>query len=408
MVRDLQNVLGKFEKLKKKYVLENENILPANKKLINGWLIKKEDELKSRKGRERADELRWSKTINKYVLLLRNIGEWFDKPFNKLTEKELKGFYERFEKGEIKCKTGKPFARSTRKDYYNKVFKSGFGEFCGIQEKCQKIMILENSEDEEVKFFEYEDLNAMINSYNNVVAKTLLCLSFDLCLRVGETLNLLKSDFERRYNRNTKQNYYYVRIRKECTKSKKERRISTLLPETTKLLDRYLKTIKNSKDLLFTFSYGNALKIVQRAAQRANVVTKPDGKPVAPHDYRKSGATHWLKKGMTIDKVKARLGHKPSSRVIDRYVSYLGLDQEEIVTEIQQGDIKDLENAYKETRELLAVQVENNKQVQEDMGKLQKQHSALLEHFDKRKKYDEFMDKFIDNPKIKKILESKV
>ena len=220
------------------------------------------------------------------------------------------------------------------------------------------------------------------------LTKNVQLLSFDLCLRIGETMNLMKSDFEKRYNENTKQHYYKIRIRKDITKSKKERRISTLMKESTNLLDRYLKSLKKD-EILFPDSYENYRKMIQRISVKNEVKCQPDNNPVTPHVLRKSGATYWLRRGFSIDQIKARLGHKPSSRVIDAYVSYLGLDEEQSVEEIQTGDINEMTKKYNESQEQKIVQDERLKFLEEKLAKLE-------------------MDKELDLEKLLRVLRNKI
>ena len=380
MIRDIYKTMNKFEKGKLNTILNNKNIHNHNKKLLDKWLIQKKNELRSKKGFEIESEIRWSKTIIKYLRQCKNVGEWFgDKYLDQLTKKDIEKFYNDFESGKIKNKLGNPFTRKSKDDYYSKIFKRGLGEYLGINQICKKIMIREPESTAEVKFFWQEDLDVLIKETKKLKYKIFMAISFDLCLRVGETIQLTKSDFEKRFNDRTKQHYYKVRIRKEITKSKKERRISSLIPMTTELLDKYLDQLKSNDELLFPDSYENYRKVVQQISKRAGVTTQPDAKPITPHVFRKSGATHWLKRGFTIDQVKSRLGHKPSSRVIDLYVSYLGLDEEKSVEEIQTGDISEMTKKYNESQEQKIAQDERLKFLEEKLTKLEKDKELDLE-----------------------------
>mgnify|MGYP003646219885 CR=1 FL=1 len=380
MVRDLYGQVGKFKNSVLNTITNNPDISEYNKKLLVKWLHEKKSQLQSRKGIEIESEMRWSKTIAKYVCQAKNVGMWFpDKKLDKLSENDIKKFYTDFETGKIKNQRKKGFSRKSKDDYYSKIFKGSLGKFLGINQMCIDIMIREAETTPEVKFIWKEDLDTLVKSTNLLKYKVYMLLSFDLCLRVGETLQLEKRDFQLRYNENTKQNYYKVRIRKEITKSQKERRNGTLIPETTELLERYLKTLKNPTDLLFPDSYQNYRQVVYRLTEKTGVRCQPDNQLVTTHVFRKAGATHWLKRGFSIDQVKNRLGHKPSSRVIDLYVSYLGLDEDKSVEEIQTGDISEMTKKYNESQEQKIAQDERLKFLEEKLTKLEKDKELDLD-----------------------------
>lgn len=364
MVKDIYSAVKRYENRKQK-ILNSLEFNSINKKLFFEWLNKKEEKLKNQKGREETDKIRWSKTLNKYLDFFVGIDKWFKKPFNELTEEDLIKVREDLEEGRITNKKGEKFSQSTRLDYYNKVFKSNFFEFLGLKEIAKKIFVLEREEDAEVKFFTKEDLDQMTKFSNNIRNKMFLYFLFDTGVRIGTALNIQIKDCEERHNIETKQDYFLIHINKEYTKSKIDSTISLLLPETNELLSTYLKNKKKTKELLFQFSYSNARKLIERVSRVAKIKTKPENKEVSIHDFRKSCATYFLSKKYSIDFVRKRLGHKPSSTVIDKYVNYLGLNEEEAVTQSQEMNYGDLLKKYKETTETVKALDQNLKGMEE-------------------------------------------
>jgi len=395
--RDIYRAIKSY-KTAKKNLAKDKTISRKNKALIVKWLNIKEDSLSSQKGKNDINsQIRYTKTLSKYVSFLRNVARWFDDLSN-LTKEDLKKFYDDFETGKIKNQKGKMYEKSTRLDYYNKIFKSGFFKWLGYGDIAKEIFILERGEDYEVRFFEKKDLDKMIRMTNSIRNKLFLTLSFDTGLRIGTTLNLRKKDFKKRYNDTTKQDYYLINVRKEYIKGNRSLNIAVWLPETNELLDLYLKDLKDN-DLIFDFSYSNVRKIVRRASDRAKVKTKPDGKNLTIHDFRRSSATYWLTKGCSLDIIKSRLGHKPSSVAIDKYISYLGLNDEQIVTEVQEGNYKELEDAYKETREQLLI--------------IDEKYKVLIKESDKAKTIRKFIDVLMSDKELldmttKKTFENKM
>ena len=114
-------------------------------------------------------------------------------------------------------------------------------------------------------------------------------------------------------------------------------------------------------------SYNAVRTTLSKMCSKLQIRTKPDNKSVSIHDFRRSCATYWLSKKVNIDAVRARLGHKPSSTAIDRYVNYLGLNDSQTVQEIQQSTYKEMMGEYKEIREQLLVMQENYKSLEQDI-----------------------------------------
>lgn len=85
--------------------------------------------------------------------------------------------------------------------------------------------------------------------------------------------------------------------------------------------------------------------VLTKIVKRYSLKVQPTNESINLKDFRSSMATHFLKIGWNTDLIKYRLGHKPSSSVIDRYVSYLGLNKQrkEKVTERIQLNYKKIQ-----------------------------------------------------------------
>ena len=75
-------------------------------------------------------------------------------------------------------------------------------------------------------------------------------------------------------------------------------------------------------------------------------------------DLRSGMACHLLKQGWTTDEVNFRLGHKPSSREIDVYVSYLAVDRRKPKKKVYDSSLHkiQLELEASRSRERLAAE----------------------------------------------------
>ncbi len=407
--RDVYNSVKRYENHKVKFfkqIRANKKINRENAEEVIKWLNKKEESLSLKKGLDNAAKIRWSKTMDHYITLLYNVLIWFKQPLKDLTEAEFKQFFKDFESGNIKSKNGKNIAKSTRIDYYNKIFKSHFFAELDLRDMARRVIDVEHNKDGEVRFFTKEDLDSMIKLSNQLNHKLLWTLMYDTGARIGTILNLRKGDFEKRYNKDTKQDYYLIHIRKDYTKSKRDRTVATWLPETTELLKLYFKkklipqqkrnnkgdfivgydyseTEWQNEDLVFSIGYTTVITQVKRIGLKSRVKTKPDDLPINIHDFRRSSATYWLGRGISIDSIKKRLGHKPSSTVIDKYVNYLGLDEEMETKQIQEGNYKEMIDQAKETREKLIVLDQRLKERDKQMEDMQKATDKKMEHIDK-------------------------
>lgn len=164
---------------------------------------------------------------------------------------------------------------------------------------------------------------------------------------------------------------------------KRSRRVHSELTnyaDTVAALDFILADLKED-DPLFTFGHRQAAKMLSRAVSLTNARCLPAGQPVTLKDLRSSMACDLLSKGWTTDEVNARLGHKPSSRELDKYVNFLAINRDRPKRKFQETQITALiekldalqhreklhiqrqERLQAEVDELKAQQVESNRQV---------------------------------------------
>lgn len=368
MVKDIYNAVARYAQ-RKRQLSEDKS---ENAKLFSAWLDKKETSLLNRKGRDGVARIRCCKTLNKYIALFRTLDRIVKKPFKKLTAKDMQRLYEDIETGVIKSEHGKTYSASTRHDLYNKFFKSDFFKFIGLYDVAKTIFTLEKKDDREVRFFLFEDFERMTKYTPKLRNKLFLYFLLDTGMRVGTALNITRRDIEKKYNAETKQEYYVVHIQADYTKSKRADTLALLIPTTNELMTLFLQEneLKPSQRL-FDFSHANARKIVDVVSHKAKIKTLPDKKNVTLHDFRRSCATYMLKKGYSIDVIKKRLGHKPSSTVIDRYVSYLSLGENETVAKAQSLSHDELNVKYKASQEQINVLSNNMKLVNEHSDVMQ-------------------------------------
>ena len=222
-------------------------------------------------------------------------------------------------------------------------------------------------------------------------------------------LVLKKFDFHKQNNPLTNEPEYRVNLRQEILKrSRRARSEITNYTETIKLLDTTLNDI-DEDDYLFPISYRSSKKIIDRAVERTQIKCIPNGEKVTWKDLRSGMACDLLSKGWTIDEVNARLGHKPSSSEIDKYVNFLAIDRHRPKKKVEEFKIGKLKIELEETKErgkLQAIRLENQTKLtqimEERLIKLEESTNNINEL---RKKEEELQNKLFEknmNSKINK------
>lgn len=358
------------ESFKRRYaeLLNDKSICKPNKDLFKEFFEWEEYKLKRINNLSKLDE-RSYKTMLDYVSRFRTINKWFkNKDWKKLTEQEIKKVYDDLEDGKLKTKSGKPYVN--RVSIYNKVFKSKPFELAGKKEICRKIMEFHNNnKEEEVSFIEYDDFMKLIRTATKPTHKLLFWLAFDIGENVTSLLELRKKDFVRQINPTTKDGEYIVNLAKENLKRKRRARGEiTNFKETAELLDMILEDLKD-EDKLFNFEYRNAKKIFDKGMRLTKIKCKPKGQTPTWKDLRSSMACYLLKSGWTSDEVNSRLGHKPSSRELDKYINHLALNRHSPKKRLYDNTLEELKMKLEEKEKLEklnASRLENQKRQLEE------------------------------------------
>jgi len=200
-----------------------------------------------------------------------------------------------------------------------------------------------------VRFIYETDFRKIVSCATKTQHKLLLWLLFDYGENISSTLQLKKSDF---YEQKTETGdvEFMLNWRPSILKrSRKKRSDINNYSETAELLKLYLDTLSTDEPL-FPFDYRNAYKILKRFSKKAKVLTIPLRDEVKIKDFRSSMACDLLKKGWHTDEVNARLGHKPSSSEIDKYVNFLAIDRHKPKQKVENYKLKELQTMMEEER----------------------------------------------------------
>lgn len=363
----------------KKHLFRKENV-----DLAIEFLKEREKYLQNVNGYEEEAQKRYYKTLDKEFTYVQNVLVWFNKwNLKDITEDIIKEIYEGIEKGEITSVRGKELSQNTKKDYYSKVLRNGFFKFIGKDEIAKKVILRSFSNNEEVRFFDIDTLKKLASHLKYADHKLLVWLLFDTGIEVNGVLELKKSDFSIETPKDMKP-YYILHMRKEIGKKGRQQRNPYIYhDETNILLKEHLSSLKDD-DKLFNFKWRNAYKFINETSKKYNLKLVTPNSYIKPKDFRSSMATFFLIEGWNTDEIKARLGHKPSSTVIDRYVNYLGINQKHKKKEKEEIDFKNYKDKYTQIQE-------RNRRLEE-----------------KIKSYDQDMElikEFMSNPEVMKAIQ---
>ncbi len=366
-----ENFKTRYEKRKPKF-LNNPKICKENRQLYKDFLEEEEYKLPKINDIRKLDNSCY-KTLYGYIGKIQNINIWFNnKPLKKLTEADIKKVYDDLEDGTIKNQAGLPFA-DLQGCYYSKIFKSTLFEMAGKKEIAKKVIMYSGNKDAEVRFIEEEDFRKIVNSTYKPHHRLLLWLSWDIGENINSLLMLKKGDFRKGKNPYTKEPEYKVNLRKEILKrTRKSRTEITNYSETVELIEQHLRGL-NEEDRLFNFGYNFAKKVIDRALKRTDVKCIPKGQKVSWKDLRSGMACDLLKKGWSTNEINSRLGHKPSSDVIDKYVSFLAIDRHRPKKKVQEFEMEKLNEELEEMKKREKLQASRNEQLQNEVEDLQKQ-----------------------------------
>lgn len=351
-------------------LLNNKRICEPNRKLFKKFFDFEEYKLKRINGSPVIDDSSY-KTLLGYIQKLRNINKWFkNKPLKQLTKKDIKKVYDDLEDGKIKNNRGTEF--KDKSGYYTKIFRGKLFRLAGKSEQAKEIMEFYKRGDRNVvKFIEEETFRKIVSVVNTPNQKLLCWLGFDIGENIFSLLQLKKKNCTRGINTDTKEAEYVINLPKEILKrSRTPRSELTNYKETAGFLDIVLKDLEED-DKLFSFKLRQAQKFLDRAVKLVGAKCIPNGEKVTWMILRKSMACDLLRKKWTTDEIKSRLGHKPSSDVLDSYVTYLALEKHQPKRKIYNNTLDKIQEELesKRQREKLLISRVDNQKAEFDMLK---------------------------------------
>ncbi|MBU1029937.1 MAG: tyrosine-type recombinase/integrase [Nanoarchaeota archaeon] len=315
-----------YEKRIKNF-LQNKNICNENREFFKKFFEYEEYKLKRNNDLNELDKGCY-KTLYTYITLLNTVNKWFqNKPLKNITKKDFEKVYNGLEDGTIKTEKGTPY--KDKNSFYNKIFKSKPFEMLGKQKIVKEVMQYGHHKNtEEVRYITEEEVRNIIETTTKPEHKLLIWLAFDIGENITAILQLKKKDCNKETNKTNNDYEYRINLRRETLKrSRTARSEITNYSETAKLLNAILNKIDDEEEQIFKFDYRNAFKILKRTIKITQTKCRPNGQVLTWKDLRSSMACDLLNKGWSRDEINSRLGHKPSSKEIDKYINFLAIDR---------------------------------------------------------------------------------
>ncbi|SRR6266540_2143721 len=364
-------------------LVNNSSICKDNRELFGRFFAFQEQKLKRQNGLAALDDPCY-KTLIYYTQRFRNVNRWFgNKPWKDLTKEDIQRVYDDLEEGRIRSRRGERFG--DRASYYNKVFKSRPFQMVGKADIAREVLEYHgNDSRKEVRFVTEETFKSMVSVLSNPVHLLLLWLAWDIGENINALLQLTKKNFVRQVNPDSREPEYLVHLPKEKLKRTRQTRSEpTLYRETVQFADIVLEKLRDD-ELVFRFGYRQALKLMHQIVKKVNAKCMPTNDRVSWKDLRSGMACHLLREGWTIDEVNFRLGHKPSSKEIDAYVSYLAIDRRKPKKKLYDTNLQkiqvELSNARGRERLLsgrLQRQGDENKELWQELDQTRKDLAEL-------------------------------
>ena len=368
--------------INKKKLLADRTIIKYNRDLFKKFFEWEEEKLKRINGISQLDESTF-KTLEAYIHKLRNVNSWFqNKPWNKLTDKDIKKVYNDLEDGIIINRSGSKF--EDRRSYYNKIFKAKPFKLAGLHEKAKTALeFFTDKKKKQVKFITENSFKQLLSFLHKPQHFVLFWLAWDIGENITSLLELKVKNLKKQMNRETKEEFYLVYLAEYSLKrSRHSRSEPTLYPETVRYIDALMsygreieyrdeegkirrKTIPyNANDFLFTFKYRQALQIFDSVVKRSGVKCEPDGEKASWKDLRSGMACHLFSQGWHVEDINLRLGHSPQSKWLDAYINYLAVNRKRVISKHYNNNLEDLKYELEESKrreKLLSLKLDKNK-----------------------------------------------
>lgn len=303
------------------------------------------------------------------------LEEWIGKDIRKVTREDVAKFYDAMEDDEIKQSNGKAYKQSSKSKNYKTIRKFmrwvGKGDYCDDWDVTEEVPTKE--------FLSRNEVERLVNSAG-IQYKAHIMILFDGGLRAEEYGNLRWKDLKKKDGKK----YYQAHVRKETSKTKKERFVSLWL--ATDYIDS-LKTYQkeklgaefNEEGFLYNGMYQSLLRQIKRLGKQVL------NKHITPHMLRHSSATYYANVIKTYQNFCYRYGWSLNSSTPQRY--WHPQNDDEVAEQAKEHEIAKFKTQFEQVKL-------RNDALQQHLEKLEKTMDGANAFFAMASK----------NPKVLKVL----
>jgi integrase len=306
------------------------------------------------------------------LYLLKTCANYFKKPLNKLTEKDMEVFVKALNENKIKKQNGKNYSEQVKSNLkivlisFLRWAMNGSPEFHKLTD-----WISTQFKQKEIVELTEEEIKTILKKCITPKQKVLIALLFDSGARIEEFLNIRLADI---IEVKGDVPYYKVRLREEFSKTQ-GRTISLLWRETTPILREWLEVCPNKDDqnkTLFDSTYDGVRMLLDKLGKRSIK------KHVNAHLFRHSSATYYASKGFDYFQLCKRYGWSIGSDVPHRYIHKAGIKETEIVDKFKRENLEELQNEVDKLKQINNQKSEEIKELKTDMLETIKRIDKLI------------------------------
>lgn len=361
-----------YDQFKKKLVRDN-SLHPRNKEIILNYLRDSELGKTIKKGQKR--KIGNARNTRVAGILKQMDNDWFKKPFDEVTIKDMEDFILALENGNILSNRGTPYRSETQmtiKKFIRKFWKWLKGDSKFYPEEVDWIDT--SGKEAEINALPKlrDDVEKMAALAPDHLKKAMVMVLFDSGAREGEFLNLRVKDVE---TLSKDDDTLVIRIRHSKTFGR-----PVSLPIATPYLHQWLEEHPDGKNpnapLWITARWKhtpNGKELVVKAVGKSfffntisRIAEKALGVHVTPQMIRHTSATYYASK---LDRATycRRFGWSFASRMPDRYIDWAKVMEKKTVEVVKSDDLGDLKKENTHLKEELIRQREEMQGLKESL-----------------------------------------
>ena len=299
---------------------------------------------------------------SKYLDILKMPLEFWNKPENKINNKDIENFEKNLSSGKIKSNKGEPYSNSTKVDIRRgiKVYlKWKLGETKANQ-------LTDWLDTRGVKktpdFLKEAEIIKLYKHCKSARERFLIAVLFDSGARAGEFHNIRYEDIQLPEG---KSNYVQLTLKEEYSKTK-GRTIRLYWRYSLEAVSEYLKEREQegirSNEPIYKDSYDASRFFLMRLGK------KYLGRSIHYHLFRHSSATYYAPQ-LNRQELCIRYGWAFSSDMPDVYISRSGMENKDLDTKMTNTELGELQTKVNKMENIIKMMLERGNETLDVVGK---------------------------------------